>query len=528
MFKTDLNDLESKNVTVINQKNEENTLISSAVLITKPLHNKSEDQSCTNSTENLKEHKVLRKQKHTIRKNFSKASIFNNVAVTNPFSLNKNDGQKCNDPIIDEPCQAHSEKHIDPYNSYGSNIISDTMKIKLRRLLSKHKDGILCNNFLNVYSNEYNSHLNFFEYGFSSMKDMACKLPSVFHVKLTEDGNQSILFKACVRTELENKLNDPSLFYTNIPKTILENLSQFFHKNRTGVRLDKMMILYRSKYGRSYEPLNYGYSSEKHMFECLSKMVKIKNDVLYTVDPFAYTKLSKTIKLIDTSEKNALTLPDNDFLLDYTSHDICNGRFKYYKLKLNDLELIDVIVAEIYNPSSFYIQLAREVDILNSFMDDLQEFYNENEEKYKVLPKLILPELACTSYTKGTNLWHRAKVLKIVDEENVQLFFVDYGSIAIIPKLNIRLLQLKFSSYPAQAVYCGLYKCTEYNYSREISESFADMVEHQVLQAQVHQSIPEDDSKTLLTLFLNTKYDHININKRISKVASVQQSPKQK
>ncbi|KAF0756356.1 tudor domain-containing protein 5-like [Aphis craccivora] len=46
----------------------------------------------------------------------------------------------------------NSDKHIDSYNSYGSNIISDTMKIKLRRLLSKHKDGILCNNFLNVYS----------------------------------------------------------------------------------------------------------------------------------------------------------------------------------------------------------------------------------------------------------------------------------------------------------------------------------------------------------------------------------------
>jgi len=36
---------------------------------------------------------------------------------------------------------------------------------------------------------------------------MAYKLPSIFHVKLTEDGNQLILFKARVRTELENKLN---------------------------------------------------------------------------------------------------------------------------------------------------------------------------------------------------------------------------------------------------------------------------------------------------------------------------------
>ncbi|KAF0756355.1 tudor domain-containing protein 5-like [Aphis craccivora] len=30
----------------------------------------SEDQSCSNSTVNLEEHKVLHKQKHTIRKNF--------------------------------------------------------------------------------------------------------------------------------------------------------------------------------------------------------------------------------------------------------------------------------------------------------------------------------------------------------------------------------------------------------------------------------------------------------------------------
>jgi len=45
------------------------------------------------------------------------------------------------------------------------------------------------------------------------------------------------------------------------------------------------------------------------MFESLSKMVKIKNDVLYTADPFAYTKLSKTINPIDFYENTALALP---------------------------------------------------------------------------------------------------------------------------------------------------------------------------------------------------------------------------
>jgi len=71
------------------------------------------------------------------------------------------------------------------------------------------------------------------------------------------------------------------------------------------------------------------------------------------------------------------------------------------------------------------------------------------------------------------------------------LYFVDYGSIQIIPKKNIRLLQSRFSIYATQAVHCGLYKCGGYNYSREISESFADMVEHHVLEAQVHPPIPE-------------------------------------
>lgn len=39
------------------------------------------------------------------------------------------------------------------------------------------------------------------------MKDMAYKLPSVFHVKLIEDGNECILFEASKWSELENKLN---------------------------------------------------------------------------------------------------------------------------------------------------------------------------------------------------------------------------------------------------------------------------------------------------------------------------------
>jgi len=69
------------------------------------------------------------------------------------------------------------------------------------------------------------------------------------------------------------------------------------------------------------------------------------------------------------------------------------------------------------------------------------------------------------------------------------LLYVDYGSIEIVPKINIRLLASTFGAYPTQAVHCGLYEFNELNYPREISESFAEMVENRVLEAQFHSPI---------------------------------------
>jgi len=44
-----------------------------------------------------------------------------------------------------------SVKSIDSYEMYDSDTVLDTMKVKMRRILSKHKDGILCNDFMDVY-----------------------------------------------------------------------------------------------------------------------------------------------------------------------------------------------------------------------------------------------------------------------------------------------------------------------------------------------------------------------------------------
>lgn len=49
----------------------------------------------------------------------------------------------------------------------------------------------------------------------------------------------------------------------------------------------------------------------------------------------------------------------------------------------------------------------------------------------------------------------------------------------------------QFGVYPAQGVHCGLYEYNELNYPREISESFAEMVEDHQLEAEFHVPISE-------------------------------------
>lgn len=62
-------------------------------------------------------------------------------------------------------------------------------------------------------------------------------------------------------------------------------------------------------FGRSYEPLNYGYSSERHMFESLNKMVEFRGNKLYTKDPSAYIYFMKPKVVVNNNTKNIPALP---------------------------------------------------------------------------------------------------------------------------------------------------------------------------------------------------------------------------
>jgi len=44
------------------------------------------------------------------------------------------------------------ENLVDSLDVHFSNIVSDTMKINMRNILNKHRNGILCNDFMDIYN----------------------------------------------------------------------------------------------------------------------------------------------------------------------------------------------------------------------------------------------------------------------------------------------------------------------------------------------------------------------------------------
>lgn len=59
-------------------------------------------------------------------------------------------------------------------------------------------------------------------------------------------------------------------------------------------------------------------------------------------------------------------------MMDYAGNDVCNARFEFPKFDLGNIKTTNVLVAEIYTPSSFYIHLTSEFNTLTDWMNELQ------------------------------------------------------------------------------------------------------------------------------------------------------------
>ena len=131
-----------------------------------------------------------------------------------------------------------------------------------------------------------------------------------------------------------------------------------------------------------------------------------------------------------------------------------SGPQVFYYLPFMELppQPTSVVVTEIVNPYSFYVQIFDHTTAL--------ELSNLSKQLQQICPTLtplssaVIGQLCCAIFSQD-NCWYRARVTEVQDE-HVKVVFVDYGNTDEIPFSSLRSIPEKFLRLPAQCISCCL------------------------------------------------------------------------
>ncbi|NXN80729.1 TDRD5 protein, partial [Bombycilla garrulus] len=120
--------------------------------------------------------------------------------------------------------------------------------------------------------------------------------------------------------------------------------------------------------------------------------------------------------------------------------------------------LVGVIVEFVVSPSQFYIHIcSTEASYkLQDLMFEMRHVYSHKvaSDKYIMPESAVRPgQLCCVMVSKW---WYRVIIHRVVSEEEVEVFYADYGHLQVVQKSWLRFLKWHYLKLPAQAIPCSL------------------------------------------------------------------------
>ncbi|KAK7489405.1 hypothetical protein BaRGS_00019349 [Batillaria attramentaria] len=111
--------------------------------------------------------------------------------------------------------------------------------------------------------------------------------------------------------------------------------------------------------------------------------------------------------------------------------------------------------------------------VYTSYLVSLGHFYVQDEQscvedittklgaacKDQAVPKMsdLHTGVYCAALYHEDNSWYRARILYTASENEIEVYFIDYGNVEKVPLANIRCLTKETAEIPAQAINCTLF-----------------------------------------------------------------------
>ncbi|NWR76597.1 TDRD5 protein, partial [Centropus unirufus] len=125
---------------------------------------------------------------------------------------------------------------------------------------------------------------------------------------------------------------------------------------------------------------------------------------------------------------------------------------------LERLYLVGASVEHIISPGQFYIRVCNmeASDELQDMMFEMRHCYSSKlvSDRYIMPESSVQPrQLCCVASSKW---WYRGIIHRVINDREVEVFYVDFGNLRIVQKSCLRFLKWCYLKLPAQAIPCSL------------------------------------------------------------------------
>ncbi|CAH1253582.1 TDRD6 [Branchiostoma lanceolatum] len=129
--------------------------------------------------------------------------------------------------------------------------------------------------------------------------------------------------------------------------------------------------------------------------------------------------------------------------------------FVYAANDIDEGELQEGYISHTTNPSLFFVQLAMSAGKLDTLMKEINEEYGSLGTRDREIAD-IKPGMPCMVpfSEEGEEVWYRGRVQ--FTNHSVSVYYIDYGSEAVVPAECVKSIPPKFMTLPGQAVACTL------------------------------------------------------------------------
>ncbi|XP_063828326.1 maternal protein tudor-like isoform X8 [Ostrinia nubilalis] len=201
--------------------------------------------------------------------------------------------------------------------------------------------------------------------------------------------------------------------------------------------LDKLMILPTELsvyYYQSLECCLNNYTEQSEVLLSLDEMKQklTNNKFIIYINNVEGISLVSTLYDCQTGKKIAIITPDEgayDEVIPFCMRTVFNYNFG----------LAYVVHSE--NLNEIYLHKSADSDKIAQLLDDLYKFYEEGEGQAEPLATFDVDTICAAKSTDGN--WYRATVISN-DDDQIKVQFSDYGNTEVIPKENLKVLDLKF------------------------------------------------------------------------------------